>query len=365
MNENIVEISKKNEVAFAIEQNDFADLILNFLGNKEKITFYKEDIEFNIRHNDIEQFFYLLDEKIKKESYTSISHFSLTILYNDNTSRKISGIKALNSFHETRNVIPKAVILSWNIILSFPDSITIENQKVDVVLSITDETSFINITVEHTNSAWGKEVLNLLEEHSKSLIIERHPFLNTSYRLINFIRDRISEVLYIIFGILFITLLFNSSPNSLNSKQVYSMSKIINIGKKNSSDAEIQLSYNMIKGEYSDIKTIDIIQNKEIRKILKNQIIENKKESSKSMNKFFSVLGAIFGFLFIIFLLLKQNIKYYSEKSFILMTTRIEKEYEKYEKSKNKAVYHWGIHSIAFTIIIGLIVTALSQFMAG
>jgi len=363
MNENIVEISKKNEVAFAIEENDFADLILNFLGKKEKIIFYKDNIEFKIRHNDIEQFFYLLDAKINKESYTNISHFSLTILYNDNTSREINGIKALNQFNETRDVIPKAIILSWNIILSFPNSTTVENQKVEVVLSITDKTSFINIEVEHTNSAWGKEVLNLLEEHSKSLIVERHPLLNNSYKLMNFLKYNVFDILTIALGIVFLVILFNLSSDSLNHKQVYSMSKIIEIGKKNN-DMEVQLSFNMIKGTYSDIKTIDIIQNKEIRKILKKQIVENKKESSAFKYRFMSVIGGIIGFIFVLFWLLKQNIKFYSEKSFILITTRVEKLYEKYEKSKSKLEYY-SISLIAFSIIVGLLVNALYQFMVG
>jgi len=364
MNENIVEISKKNEVAFAIEQNDFADLILNFLGKKEKITFYKDNIEFKIIKNEIEQFYFLLDAKIQKESYTNISHFSLTIYYNDHTIREINGIKALNNFNETRDVIPEAIILSWNIILSFPDSTTVENQKIDVVLSITDETSFINVTVEHTNPAWGKEVLNLLSEHSKSLIIERHPFLNISYELMSFLKNRIFEILYIVLGISFLFLILSSNTNSLDSKQVYAMSKIIDIGKKNTTSAEIQLSYNMIKGVYPDIKTIDIIQNKEIRKILKNQIIENKNNSSKFLKQFFSVIGGIIGCILIIIWFLKQNIKYFSEKSFILITTRVEKIYEKYEKSKSKLEYY-SISFFTISIIIGLLVTSLYQFMAG
>jgi hypothetical protein len=129
---NYPESDKNSELSVILSEQKFADMILNFLGKKEKLTYRLKETSFLMRQNDIEQFHYLLDAKISKEHHVHISHFSVNISYNDGSSREISGIDALNKFLETRDVTPSDVTMSWNIIIKYPKSETIENQRIQL-----------------------------------------------------------------------------------------------------------------------------------------------------------------------------------------------------------------------------------------
>ena len=174
------DVVKNKEISIKLNEESFSDLILNFLGKKEKIK-YTNTTTFNIRLNDIEQFYYLLDEKIKKEQFTHINNFTLAIIYNDNTSRELTGIEKLNEFNETRDVYVTGLTLTWNIILKFPKNETVENQKIDISFYIFDKEKdeenisdgYVLINIEHTNQAWALEVLNLLKTHTGNLITKQ------------------------------------------------------------------------------------------------------------------------------------------------------------------------------------------------
>lgn len=56
-----------NDVVLSLPEDKFADIIINFLGKKEKIR-YRKSTYFIVELQDITQFYYLLDEKIKKNS---------------------------------------------------------------------------------------------------------------------------------------------------------------------------------------------------------------------------------------------------------------------------------------------------------
>uniref|UniRef100_UPI001CB75B2A hypothetical protein n=1 Tax=Sulfurimonas indica TaxID=2508707 RepID=UPI001CB75B2A len=157
----------KNDVVLNISQNIFADIILNFLGNKQILS-YENENDFHITLNDIEQFYYLIDEKIHKENYTNIDYFSVLISYHDKTKREINGINSLKTYLETRDVSPRNIILTWNIILDFPNTQTIENQKIEVSFNTEESNKSIMLKIEHTNQAWGIEILNLLKDHLSS-----------------------------------------------------------------------------------------------------------------------------------------------------------------------------------------------------
>lgn len=47
--------------------------------------------------------------------------------------------------------------MRWNIVLSFPNSKTVENQEINLLFSITDEVidGRIQLTIQHTNPSWG------------------------------------------------------------------------------------------------------------------------------------------------------------------------------------------------------------------
>ena len=383
MSNQIINDAENKALAFTIEQNDFANMILNFLGKREELEYMDSKNIFKISHNDLEQFYYLLKEKIEKESLSTITHFSLTIFYHDKTKKVIHGIESLNHFLETRNVTPVKILLSWNIILTFPTNNTIENQKIDIEYALNNDynnryidypfiernhhNTYCFIKIDYTNPVWGNEVLNLFKEHHQSLIIEEEESLIISRK---FLKKMTSEyiILYFFLGIFLLAGFFfasslkiiDISDNSLTSPQVETVKKIRKISNEDKDNLDFLSTLTLIKDE--NTKEIEIIKNKEVKHILKTQIIENKKISTLKNRKILSVLGIIFGSYLIIFLLLKHNIKYYSKKSFILITTRAEKEYDIYNNSKNKLV-HYSLAFLTISIIIGLVVNVLSNFM--
>lgn len=153
------------EISILLEQQAFVDMVLNFLGKKERLS-YRVDNDFILRLNDIEQFHHLLEAKLAKEHTTHVSHFAVTVLYHDGTSKQVNGIEALQRFNETRNVLPVSVTLSWNIILNFPKLKSIESQAIELNFlknKNSQKSGKIELTINHTNSAWGVEVLNLID----------------------------------------------------------------------------------------------------------------------------------------------------------------------------------------------------------
>jgi len=375
MPKNIVKKNNNNQLALTIKENDLADIILNFLGKKETLTYEQKDINFKLYRNDIEQFYYLLNTKIEKESYSNITHFSATFFYNDNTKREINGINALNSFLETRDVVPKKIILSWNIILSFPNTEKIENQEISVEFNIAKPSNSMSISIKHTNPVWGTEVLNLFQEYSKSLIIEKLDILVSMEKIILYFYHREPVNILILAPIsLFIAFYIYSNLGGAGYKEenkykIEILSKLIKDENKytlNSLERQLVLNYLKVSSRWDsslDTSTIEVIQNKEVIKLI--QSYKNKKEENVFFNikVLLNLIGVYLGLLLSIYLLLKQNIKYFSEKSFILITTRAEKTYELYKKSKSKVEYY-SFSLIAFSIIIGLLVNALYQVMS-
>lgn len=160
MTENM-EPEKDNFIALALPKENVASIIMDFLGSKEKLTYSKNGY-FQLGVGDLQQYYYLIEQKISKEYSSYLDFFEVVINYNDGTSRKINNKESLESYHESRLVYAISVIIQWNIILKFPSSKTIENQKIEILFDTNDEGSCAKVVVEYTNLVWGSEVINLL-----------------------------------------------------------------------------------------------------------------------------------------------------------------------------------------------------------
>ncbi|WP_295435209.1 hypothetical protein [uncultured Thiodictyon sp.] len=151
------------DFSLALPRDVLADIIVNFLGQRERLSFSKETF-FILDLNDLRQFYLLLDAKISKEVNTRLEFFQAAINYDDDTSRTLTSFESLEKFHETRNVVPTGVTLTWHLVFRFPDAPTIETQKIN--LSFLIAKGFIDgrvqLSIEHSNPVWGIEVLNLL-----------------------------------------------------------------------------------------------------------------------------------------------------------------------------------------------------------
>lgn len=152
------------DIEISLPKRILAEVIVNFLGKREQLT-YKTKTFFKVELRDLTQFHYLLEQKVRKETYTDLIFFEATIVYDDQTSRKLTTIESLEQFHEPRNVIAVSATLRWHFVFKFPESDTVETQKVSMSFRVggKEDAGLIDLAIEHTNQAWANEVLALLK----------------------------------------------------------------------------------------------------------------------------------------------------------------------------------------------------------
>ena len=366
------------EVSILLAHQTFVDMVLNFLGKKERLN-YRIKNNFILRLNDIEQFHYLLETKIAKEQPVHINHFSVTISYHDGTAREINGIKALNGFIETRDVIPRSVTLSWNVVVNFPTSTSIENQKIDLSFITNRKAEApgnIILTINYTNQAWGTEVLNLLKDKIREVL-----WIDTSHAIAVSIKKRLIDI-----GIGFVAIAFiistiiasilpqdNKTPNpsihDATEETYFELAKSIAENKNEHDNSLVRFSLTYLSDEH-------------IKSIAKNHIIDTKtqtaliafasareesfkKEQHEKTVKTLARLkfiGAILALWFAIYFYLYQYIKHHKTKSYILLNKRSEKEYDTDRANQSKLEYY-SITSACIAVILGVIGNFVYQLL--
>lgn len=351
----------KNDVILNISQNIFADIILNFLGNKQ-VLLYEDENYFHITLNDLEQFYYLINEKIHKENYTNIDYFSVLISYHDKTKREINGIESLKSYLETRDVSPKNIILTWNIILDFPSTQTIENQKIEVFFNTEETNNNILLKIEHTNQAWGIEILNLLKDHIQTLVIDTPKKL----KIANSIRKTMYKNTFLTLLTLLLvmttyTLFLIDTIESKKDIRGKSISKIINIGIKENKSQEALLASFLVSNNVDNNLSLNSFSSQKINNELVDFFEIQKNNKPIFLNKKNSVIFFIIGIILGIAIFTEQIIRYYKTSSFILITKRAEKELQNFIESKNKIEY-FSLTLIAVSIICSVIANIIYQF---
>ena len=101
----VINLNDVNQtLSLDFSKNDFADLIINFLGAKERLTFHSED-PFLITLNDIRQFDLVLKEKINREKGVLLDSFIATVHYDDSTSRSVTSLSSVDKYLELRDVM--------------------------------------------------------------------------------------------------------------------------------------------------------------------------------------------------------------------------------------------------------------------
>jgi len=108
-----------------------------------------------------------------------LEFFQAAITYDDDTTRTLTSLESLDSYHETRNIIPTGVTLTWHYVFRFPTAATVETQKINLSFVIIEGfmDGQVELTVEHTNAVWGVEVLSLLSNQVRKKLGFPSPFL--------------------------------------------------------------------------------------------------------------------------------------------------------------------------------------------
>jgi hypothetical protein len=364
----IDKLNQDKNIILSLPEKTFADMIVNFLGKKESIK-YKKNTYFNVSITDLTQFYYLLDAKIKKEQYTHINAFSITINYNDSTSRELNTIGRLETFHETRNIIPSSIIMTWNIVLKFPDSATVENQNINIHYSITDETidGSISLNIQHTNPAWGLEVLNLFLDNIHRTIISENKNISlinnfSEHRALKFIKFLLMSLLIITLSIVPLALMGESDRYKYSNEKYELVADIYTLSDKGTiSTKEFYSAINVVN-KFTD-RQLELYRdkNENIGKSIDKYLNKNKGKTSRKIK---IASGIVLTILFILFFskyYIVSYVNYYRDKSFINITDAANKSMNKFKESKNKTVFY-GLSLFIFSIvcsIIGSIIVAI------
>jgi len=366
MTEVLTKVQKKKELSLDLDNNLFAELILNFLGKKEKLS-YKADISYILRLNDIEQFYYLVNAKIEKEQTVHIEHFLVNFTYSDGTTREISGIESLNGFHEIRDVECTDITLTWNILIKYPNADTIENQTIELSFIINEKNEHegrVVLSINHTNQSWAIEILNLLKTKIVE-VTEKHPkTLRTSMKIIDFFTlDDFIRVVFPLFMLISTSVALLMLPTNKGSEYYYDVVESINTKSQNTKETMVALlsvrnmNSNDIMKVADNLITDPKLSNslQKIAKVKEKSIIDFRKN-------FFLILASIIAFFASIYFYLKKTIEYYGRDSFIIMNPRTEKEYTNYINSKNKMEYY-SLSFILVAIVCGAIGNLVYSFL--
>ena len=360
---------ENEKISFNLTQNNFADIILNFLGKKQKLLYTVENSNFKIERNDVEQFYYLLNEKIRKEHYTSVGYFSVNIIYTDSTQCEINGIEALEKFLETRDVIPRSIILSWNIILNFPENPTIENQKIEVSFNVSDDqNNVIQLNIEHTNQAWGVEVLNLFKDHIQTIIIEKPKKLIVAEKINNFLNYRNTLLPLIVLPLILFTLMTFildddqiRTPGIKKHASITSISQIIDAGIEDNNKIEMLLAIYLLDKQYHDINYFKNLSSQKLKQQLEKIITNRTTAKNNLKSQIYSIGIFILGLIISLKLYVMQVMKFLKIKSFILTTSKAEKIHNEFYNSKSRIEYY-SLSLIAISIICSVVANIIYQF---
>ncbi|WP_162914543.1 hypothetical protein [Desertibaculum subflavum] len=192
-------IQPRDSIVLSVERDSFAEFISSVLGKPQTIgrTFSGQ---FDLKREDIENFFYLVDHRVREQNTASIVSTAFTISYNNGSSITLNSVKEFSSYSETKPIMVIGVSISLAYLVSFPDRKHPEKQTIDVNFFagpdrgdffVSDGDGFpfpttmgsgiVALRIAHTARSWGVDVENLLADQIGTL-------LNSENKLRSFIR---------------------------------------------------------------------------------------------------------------------------------------------------------------------------------
>lgn len=368
MNENVVTYNEHNPkgVVLTFSEENFASMILNFLGHKQKLQYIIRDTHFVIDKEILAQFHYLLVKKIEKEQFTHLNSFMVQLQYNDNTTRLIHGVEQLLSFLETQPLIPESITLSWKIILQFPNAATIESQDIEVTFNIDADDYYgdsIYLNVAHTNQSWGTEVLNLFKDHINTFIQKKPRQVKIAEVLKLFLVPRTLNELILVVGMILLPLLaYLDLSNTHDNTAIEQIVKMTHYENNVTVSKEFIISMYLIEKKIDKDINISSIQSPEYRKVVKDYIQKIDQQKHTKIKKIASVFFLLGGIITFAIFFLRQNKKYYQLKSFILLTDKAQITFKNFQDSKSKFEY-FSITALLIGLLIGVIGNFIYQWL--
>ena len=395
----------------SLPQNIFADIIVNFLGKKETISFNSDNTPFVIDLNEIKQFYFLLSEKLEKEQNSRLSVFYVSIGYDDKTVRTINTFDSLDKFYETKYVSVISITLSWHIVQQFPNSEILETQKIDLSFITSNK---VSLNIDYTNKSWANEVELLFKEQIKKIVLPVKK-INNFIKIETLLYFQAFIIVINVMIIIFIGICLYTENNNLensmydelfankNRELFYDFDKIntktkeekykeknkvlMSLYQSKISEKELIIYLGILNnfGSLTKVKEYNefshIISNNKINNIYKEYIkklksIETNYEKKKDERfKYHRIQAAdnffnftryfiiILSSVCIIRISISSFISYHKQKSFILITSKSEKEYKKFKKDKRHERMTYGLESIFFVFLSGILINIISSFI--
>ncbi|MFI5330478.1 MAG: hypothetical protein ACHQ2F_05500 [Desulfobaccales bacterium] len=177
-------------VVLPCKPGDFKDFVSSLLGKPQTITkvFHAP---FEIKPIDVENFYYIVDQRINQQNEASLLQFTIKVIYDDNSSVILNSLADFIHYNEIRTVSSIAAHLTWTYLVRFQDKTAAEKQMIEVSIISSSKkpffdeditipfflpvnpfnlTGFINFRISHTARTWGADIEALLTEHIKNLL---------------------------------------------------------------------------------------------------------------------------------------------------------------------------------------------------
>jgi hypothetical protein len=183
--------SKKmsNELAITLpcSESDFGNFIRSLLGKPQSLTNLFEG-PFDFGKRDIEEFHYLLMDRLNVQNKVQLALFSAKIVYDDKSTYQLNDFENFKQYLEIKPLVSTAVHLTWEFLVKFQDRNVPEKQTISVSLvtgshlpefdadapfplrAISHTKGIIFYRIDHTARSWASDIDALLSNHIKNII---------------------------------------------------------------------------------------------------------------------------------------------------------------------------------------------------
>lgn len=174
-------INKEGEYAVLVpcSINDFGKFMSGLLGKAQVL---KGEIwgSFDAGHEEISSIYHLVTHRVEKQNKGTLSHFSVTIYYDNGDSITHNDVQKFKNYHPTEQCYPISVVLTFIYIIIFPGKDTPEKQTIEVSLSSEPVerqlrrrrygSGLFEYKIDYTDRTWATDIAGLLKAHGNSII---------------------------------------------------------------------------------------------------------------------------------------------------------------------------------------------------
>ncbi|HGS4441986.1 TPA: hypothetical protein ACMDNB_003673 [Vibrio cholerae] len=220
MNEVLQKVAKDDKfmIALPCEPENFSKFLGGLLGKPQTIEKAYSG-SFSIAHNDIENVYYLVNQRVNQQNDSSLIKFNVQLQFDDNSSVLLDSLEDFKSYTEVKPLVVKQVNLSWSFIVQFKDREHPERQNIElsfrtkmsgnIAIFSSDDSPILPLSrvfgsaglmsfrIEHTARSWGADIESLLSSHIKHILLPESPFRK-------FIRNHSGKIAFLLSLSLFI-----------------------------------------------------------------------------------------------------------------------------------------------------------------